>query len=340
MLCISFKEILCNTHPFPGILLRHKCMGRHWRVEINQWNVCGSSTQHIKNIAALLTVYTQVAMMAYGRHCKIQKRFTSKNMKAVAGDYVRTCHHFHTIHAKFCRHGYAGSAYLPTTGTTVCSSRATTAAQDADILNATKASPFSTAREIGEATGVSASTSTIKRRLAERKLKIHVAAQKPPCQTRRRVLTSQQNTSPGPRTTAKQYFFSDESTFTTRWDQKQRVWRPVDARYDPLYVQEVASSGRTAVNVWGAVSRDGLGVLHRIEGPLTSAKYCDILNYVMIPYTLDGPFLMGTSCSSKTCHLSTLQRLLKSSSTCEGCSASGGSPKGQTSTSLRPYGAE
>lgn len=71
------------------------------------------------------------------------------------------------------------------------------------------------------------------------------------------------------------------------------MWRPVNARYDPLYVQEVASSGRTAVNVWGAMSRDGLGVLHRIEGPLTSAKYCDILDLVMIPYALDGPFPDG-----------------------------------------------
>ncbi|KAH7973167.1 hypothetical protein HPB52_022173 [Rhipicephalus sanguineus] len=124
--------------------------------------------------------------------------------------------------------------------------RATTAAQDADILDAAKGSPFSTAREIGAAAGVSTSASTIKRRLAEGKLKSH-------------------NTSPGPRATGKLDFFSDESTFTTRWDQNQRVWRPVNARYDPLDVQEVASSGRTAVNVWGAVSRDRLGVLHRIE---------------------------------------------------------------------------
>ncbi|KAH7984211.1 hypothetical protein HPB52_018134 [Rhipicephalus sanguineus] len=57
--------------------------------------------------------------------------------------------------------------------------RATTAAQDADILDAAKASPFSTAREIGAAAGVSASASTIKRRLVESKLKSHVAAQKP-----------------------------------------------------------------------------------------------------------------------------------------------------------------
>ncbi|KAH9382730.1 hypothetical protein HPB48_023286 [Haemaphysalis longicornis] len=34
------------------------------------------------------------------------------------------------------------------------------------------------------------------------------------------------------------------------------------------------------------MSRDGFGV----EGLLTSAKYRNILDYVVIPYTLDGPF--------------------------------------------------
>ncbi|KAH7953425.1 hypothetical protein HPB49_008107 [Dermacentor silvarum] len=41
--------------------------------------------------------------------------------------------------------------------------RATTAAQDMAILDAMQASPFSTAKEIGAATGVSARVSTIKR---------------------------------------------------------------------------------------------------------------------------------------------------------------------------------
>ncbi|KAH7967757.1 hypothetical protein HPB52_002229 [Rhipicephalus sanguineus] len=161
--------------------------------------------------------------------------------------------------------------------------RETTAAQDADNLDAAKASPFSTAREIGAAAGVSASASTIKRRLAEGKLKSHVAAQKP------RLSLSNKTAQLRNRT----LLFSDESTFTTHWDQKQCVWRPANSRYDPLYVQEVASSGCTAVNVWGAVSRDGLGVLHRVEGPLTSARYCDILDYIMIPYALDGTFPDG-----------------------------------------------
>ncbi|KAH6946089.1 hypothetical protein HPB50_011616 [Hyalomma asiaticum] len=118
--------------------------------------------------------------------------------------------------------------------------RATTAAQDADILDAAKASPF---REIGAAAGVSASASTIKRRLAE--------TEEPRC---------------GP----------EAAPLLAKQDGASSIER-----------------GRTAVNVWGAVSRDGLGVLRCIEGPLTSAKYCDILDYVMIPYALDGPFPDG-----------------------------------------------
>ncbi|KAH6926081.1 hypothetical protein HPB50_014107 [Hyalomma asiaticum] len=154
--------------------------------------------------------------------------------------------------------------------------RATTAAQDADIIDAAKASLFSTAREIGAAAAVSASASTIKRRLAEGKLKSHVAPQK-----QRLSL---------PNKTARLNFATEHVSWTADDWKTQRVWRPVNARYDPLYVQEVAWSGRTAVNVWGAVSRDGLGVLHRIVGPLTSRKYCDILDCVMIPYALNGPF--------------------------------------------------
>ncbi|KAH9364416.1 hypothetical protein HPB48_009685 [Haemaphysalis longicornis] len=41
------------------------------------------------------------------------------------------------------------------------------------------------------------------------------------------------------------------------------------------------------------MSRDGLGALHRIEGSLTAEKYSEILEYVMIPYVVDGPFPGG-----------------------------------------------
>lgn len=55
--------------------------------------------------------------------------------------------------------------------------------------------------------------------------------------------------------------------------------------HDPTYVQHVASSGRKGVNVWGAISRHGLGPLHRVQGALTAAKYCNILDTVVVPYT-------------------------------------------------------
>ncbi|KAH9376044.1 hypothetical protein HPB48_018170 [Haemaphysalis longicornis] len=83
--------------------------------------------------------------------------------------------------------------------------------------------PFSTAKEIGAAAGVSASVSTIKRRLAERKLKSHVAAQKPRLSVSNKTARLNFATEHASWTMDdwKTVLFSDESTFTTRWDQKQ-----------------------------------------------------------------------------------------------------------------------
>ncbi|KAG0430205.1 hypothetical protein HPB47_022909 [Ixodes persulcatus] len=48
---------------------------------------------------------------------------------------------------------------------------------------------------------------------------------------------------------------------------------------------EVAASGRRCVNVWGAISRQGLGPILRIDGRLTSEVYSDIIDHVLMPYT-------------------------------------------------------
>lgn len=64
-------------------------------------------------------------------------------------------------------------------------------------------------------------------------------------------------------------------------------------RYNPAYTHSVLSSGRCSVSVWGAISRDGLGPLVRIEGSFTGARYCEILTEHLIPYVLDGPFQDG-----------------------------------------------
>lgn len=63
--------------------------------------------------------------------------------------------------------------------------------------------------------------------------------------------------------------------------------------YRKDYIQRVAASGRSGVCVWGLITKQGLGPLVRIEGRFTSSSYCSILDDVMVPYLLDGPFPEG-----------------------------------------------
>lgn len=72
-------------------------------------------------------------------------------------------------------------------------------------------------------------------------------------------------------------------------EQQQRVWRLEGTWFTQENLKHVAGGGRTAVNVWEAVSFQGLGPLVSIEGKFNSAAYCDILEYVLIPYVLYGP---------------------------------------------------
>ncbi|KAH6939608.1 hypothetical protein HPB50_019948 [Hyalomma asiaticum] len=58
-------------------------------------------------------------------------------------------------------------------------------------------------------------------------------------------------------------------------------------------MQNVLSSGRCSVSVWGAISKDGLGPLVRIEGTFNASSYCDIVKETLVPYALDGPFPDG-----------------------------------------------
>ncbi|KAH9369373.1 hypothetical protein HPB48_017725 [Haemaphysalis longicornis] len=165
----------------------------------------------------------------------------------------------------------------------------TSAIEDELLVAAAYANPFGTAQQHAQLAGVSASLTTVNRRLAEAGLKSRVTVQKP--------LLSDDNKA------ARLRFASEHCTwsvddwkqvvlFAPRWDQKHCVWRPVNTRYKPEYIQ-VASSGRTTVNVWAVMSRDGLGALHGIGGSLPAEKYSEILEYVMIPYALDGPFPDG-----------------------------------------------
>lgn len=64
-------------------------------------------------------------------------------------------------------------------------------------------------------------------------------------------------------------------------------------RYLQPWIQTVLMSGRCAVNVWGAITKHGLGPLVRIEGRFVAESYCAILRDQLLPYLLDGPFQDG-----------------------------------------------
>ncbi|KAH7977932.1 hypothetical protein HPB49_003986 [Dermacentor silvarum] len=134
--------------------------------------------------------------------------------------------------------------------------------------------------EIRQCFQLTASKTTVKRRLAEAGLKSRMAAQKPLLTNvnKSKRLSFAQRHEAWSADDWGRVVFSDECTFTTKWDQRARVWRPDRTRFRPEFVQRVAASGRTVVSVWGCITRDGLGPLVRIQGALTADKYSNLLD--------------------------------------------------------------
>ncbi|KAG0429845.1 hypothetical protein HPB47_023240 [Ixodes persulcatus] len=65
-----------------------------------------------------------------------------------------------------------------------------------------------------------------------------------------------------------------------------RLWT---VRYDRQYIQQVAASGRCTVTVWGMLTFDGLGALHRVNGSFNTEAYLDVIQHIMLPFLLGGP---------------------------------------------------
>lgn len=112
--------------------------------------------------------------------------------------------------------------------------RATDSAKDLLIVQAAKEIPFITARQIKDSLNLSASMSTIRRRLHEKGLRSRVPPQKPALSEANKLarLAYAQEHATWTVEDWRCVIFTDESTFSTRWDQRQRIWRTDNARSD------------------------------------------------------------------------------------------------------------
>ncbi|KAH8025617.1 hypothetical protein HPB51_010678 [Rhipicephalus microplus] len=157
------------------------------------------------------------------------------------------------------------------------------------IIAAVVADPHITAKGIKDA-----SVWTIRRRLAEAGLANCVAAQKPHITDRQRSMRLQFARSVQTWGSEEwEVVFSNESTFSSRWDQERRVRRPMNSRYSPQYTQSVFASGRCSVSVWATMTREGLRPLVIIDGNLSASTYSLIIERELLPYVLNEPFKDG-----------------------------------------------
>lgn len=111
--------------------------------------------------------------------------------------------------------------------------RACEGEEDRLIIAAAVADPFLNAQEIKRELGLHVSCDTIRKRLKEAGLRNCIASQKPfltERQRRQRLEFARAYEHWGVEEWG-QVIFTDESSFCTRWDQQQHVWRPLNFRY-------------------------------------------------------------------------------------------------------------
>ncbi|KAH9377821.1 hypothetical protein HPB48_021073 [Haemaphysalis longicornis] len=58
----------------------------------------------------------------------------------------------------------------------------------------------------------------------------------------------------------------------------------------PEFMERIPANGRSAVSVWGVVTAESLGPLLRIENRFNVDSYCALLDDVLLPYPVRGPF--------------------------------------------------
>ncbi|XP_075530153.1 uncharacterized protein LOC142563485 [Dermacentor variabilis] len=122
--------------------------------------------------------------------------------------------------------------------------RATSADQDLQIVAAVNEKPFLNAKEVRSTLALEhVSDSTVRRRLREAALRSRIAAQKPLLTVANK--TARLKFAVDHRSWKvedwKYVIFSDESTFSSRWEKQRRVWRMENTRFSPQNVKQVAA---------------------------------------------------------------------------------------------------
>lgn len=175
-------------------------------------------------------------------------------------------------------------------------SRVTDDFQDLMIIAAVVDEPFLSAGDIKRALGIPASEQTIRHRLHEAGLSCINSntrrSLEPACRNARFNFASEYSS-----WTANQWqsvVFTNESTICCKWDTSKQSWRPLQNWNDPLFVRQLGACSRPFINVWTVVTYEGLGPIYRVEkGSLTPDGYVDVVDNLLMPFLLNGPFPDG-----------------------------------------------
>lgn len=156
------------------------------------------------------------------------------------------------------------------------------------ICRKSKNNRFLTANDIqASLSNVNISTSTIRRRLCENNLFGRIAKKKPLISERNRRIRLAWAKEKVNWSTAqwKLVLFTDESKIV-RFSRAGRVFvrRSFAEKYKIICTRPTVQGGGDSLMVWGCMTADGPGPLHRLEGRVTAQTYCDLLRDVVDPY--------------------------------------------------------
>lgn len=159
------------------------------------------------------------------------------------------------------------------------------AAQEDDILNRIRENPFLTARNFAREFRVD--ERTISSIFSRNGIACYTAARETKLTEDHRTIRiayCRQMLELWDENRLRSIIFSDEKNFSTDVSWRRKVYRPVSARYEPIYVQTTQKSGRITNNYWGAIGYEGpMTNIIRIDGKFTSNKYMRIVRAHVIP---------------------------------------------------------